>query len=1555
MSSINYDLNNDNFENEYNIYKLGMDKIQDLYDLISIKINERFTKLNSSHKNLLKKYLLNACVICAFYFQMKNPIEQFEMNNGQDIFSIVNMILPYFELNKCDQIESLDELFINKGNKAKEKFESTYFIDHEYLKTDPSYLEKYFEANLKSINRTFSKVSSKLLPNWLNIFPYTISNYKSSNLYKNFVYLKYYSLFTLDDYLIYDKTSIQNQFIYNNQIDTNCFLLGYESLYGCMYNFLFSDIKNIKWMIFDKIYKNKVYPNIVILGELLQIRNISNTKWDQLDTNKKSKINDNWKSLIKYDSNLDLVKSLIIFYLRYEIDLNNLSSLKLDSNCLGLLRNKMLLTSFDNEELDETSIYSNEDELNRCIKKISSQIKIENIYNYIYACVQRFRYTWYGYKCLDQDSNILTREDYIFNCIGTDDAINTVPSSIKSYLDLVYITPKNIYNFIKSLLHKNFGSEYKLISNSPSWDSLDIELKQLFIDRLNFTSETKRNEAEKISIQETKTWFDIRGNLRRIYKNKTAVNQIYDKIVEKIVFSNLISDVIFETLVINGMLSYFKYNPEATNSKLIPDKNKNKPAWEKYIKSKIDITPYADSYNFLSNKKLSSHSDYFESVKKSLWYTNFGGNWVAQLQMFHHVINQRLLLITGATGAGKSTVGPFIILYGLKIINFDNNVKIMCTQPRKKPTKDNATRIAESLGVRIFDSLDESTIKNINYIQFKHSDQSVVDDEYHPCLRMITDGTLINMLKESYTLKKSNALKDNDYIRTNLFNAVLVDEAHEHGANMDIILTVMKFATYINNQLTLGIISATMDEDEPRYRKYYQIIDDNWKWPLNLNYLPEQNYQIKNYDSNLLDRRINLSPPFASTNFRIDEEVIKYKGSKEDEILRLVKDIIEKYPSGDILIFQNGQSEIIKLVEKLNNETPINVLAVPFYSELNKNILENVISQIANKEVRKKINIKKNININYLYNLSQDEKVDEGTYTRFIIVATNIAEASITIDTLKFVIDNGTQKNSIYDPNRDTTSLKVDLIANPNRKQRRGRVGRVAPGYVYYLYDINKLREEVLFKICIQNITTTVLDMLSTVDTHLITQENDPYLTDSFTKIPEFLINQYIWIDSSGNSILYSNRTRQNTEKVELPIYPYTDGKYDSETIIDPNGKFYLIHPNEDNFVRNSQLEIIKRTDYLNKPQRIIEYNKTKNIIDSNNKKTPYGELISNLEDLLETSDIKNIGLILDALALKISLDSEVFQNILLYIIIKNGNYSFGKSKISGKSDLILKINMIPKEFLNKIDVVLHIIEELNSDLENLDSLIDLQIEKNDFKKIIGAQNKKNVQTIIDIIKKYYSLKIKIILVMMIQSILNKLREENLIGRQIDYEKKFKIVSSFDRLSMKLYDIIEKNETIIKINVNSNIQFSSEIKKEFSALTDYEKIFVLIAKNFPYNLLQKVPESNFYIEILNRDVNRIYRVKSFSPNYAPTKIIKETNVGTEYLNNIIYYINSDDTYAVSNLSMINTTILNLVKKMIPYKSMEFRNKKINKEEGYKIYGELYKRILEKIDKIIELI
>jgi len=66
-------------------------------------------------------------------------------------------------------------------------------------------------------------------------------------------------------------------------------------------------------------------------------------------------------------------------------------------------------------------------------------------------------------------------------------------------------------------------------------------------------------------------------------------------------------------------------------------------------------------------------------------------------------------------------------------------------------------------------------------------------------------------------------------------------------------------------------------------------------------------------------------------------------------------------------------------------------------------------------------------------------------------------------------------------------------ISIPNQKQRKGRVGRIKPGKVYYTYDITTLNKEVIYKICIEDITDKILDLITSTNERLIDKSNDPY------------------------------------------------------------------------------------------------------------------------------------------------------------------------------------------------------------------------------------------------------------------------------------------------------------------------------------------------------------------------------------------------------------------------------------------------------------------------------
>jgi hypothetical protein len=126
-----------------------------LYNKITELINQNFSKLNLIHKKLLIKYLYKLVILFSFYYYTDNFIEQMFMNKYQDIFSLLVLLIPYYELNTSKNIVSLDELFLNYDSKAK-SLSSGYYIDHLNFKLVPNYLENYFLSHTSDKENSIS-------------------------------------------------------------------------------------------------------------------------------------------------------------------------------------------------------------------------------------------------------------------------------------------------------------------------------------------------------------------------------------------------------------------------------------------------------------------------------------------------------------------------------------------------------------------------------------------------------------------------------------------------------------------------------------------------------------------------------------------------------------------------------------------------------------------------------------------------------------------------------------------------------------------------------------------------------------------------------------------------------------------------------------------------------------------------------------------------------------------------------------------------------------------------------------------------------------------------------------------------------------------------------------------------------------------------------------------------------------------------------------------------------------------------------------------------------
>ena len=260
-----------------------------------------------------------------------------------------------------------------------------------------------------------------------------------------------------------------------------------------------------------------------------------------------------------------------------------------------------------------------------------------------------------------------------------------------------------------------------------------------------------------------------------------------------------------------------------------------------------------------------------------------------------------------------------------------------------------------------------------------------------------TDGSIVAMLKSDPTLKEVDTL--------------IIDEAHERKVQIDLLLYLVKNAIKIRKEknmrpLKLVIMSATINENI--FRSYYRDFSYDY-----LFLAGTPNFPI---DSIYLESPLNIK-----SNQYLDEgkNVIK-------NIVNKINSNDKKYPNGDILFFVCTVSECDEMTLKISNEIKDSfVMAV--YSGFD-NQLEPYLS---NPEKFKELN---------------------SNYKRRIFISTNVAESSLTIDGIIYVIDAGLEMSVKYDPSKKCNVMNKNIITKAQITQRKGRAGRTKPGFCFHLY-----------------------------------------------------------------------------------------------------------------------------------------------------------------------------------------------------------------------------------------------------------------------------------------------------------------------------------------------------------------------------------------------------------------------------------------------------------------------------------------------------------------------
>lgn len=232
------------------------------------------------------------------------------------------------------------------------------------------------------------------------------------------------------------------------------------------------------------------------------------------------------------------------------------------------------------------------------------------------------------------------------------------------------------------------------------------------------------------------------------------------------------------------------------------------------------------------------------------------------------------------------------------------------------------------------------------------------------------------------------------------YNIVIIDEAHERKVQIDFLLYLLKNALKLRDDLKVIIMSATIDSTI--FEKYYK----------------SYKFDVFNLEG---DRIFPIESIFL--NQRISDQDYMTKGY---EIIKRIVDTddLSKEGAHDILFFVpsvGDTNSICGMVE----EDKLDLYCIEVYAGIRHD--RQVLAQDRNKYK------------------------DTGKH-RKLVMATNVAESSITIDGIKYVIDSGFEYFSSYDPKLRARCLDKKLITVAQAKQRMGRAGRTEPGICYHLY-----------------------------------------------------------------------------------------------------------------------------------------------------------------------------------------------------------------------------------------------------------------------------------------------------------------------------------------------------------------------------------------------------------------------------------------------------------------------------------------------------------------------
>ncbi|XP_017043836.2 ATP-dependent DNA/RNA helicase DHX36 [Drosophila ficusphila] len=412
------------------------------------------------------------------------------------------------------------------------------------------------------------------------------------------------------------------------------------------------------------------------------------------------------------------------------------------------------------------------------------------------------------------------------------------------------------------------------------------------------------------------------------------------------------------------------------------------------------------------------------------------------------VRDNQVILIVGSTGCGKTTQVPQILLDDAISRGCGSSCRIVCTQPRRI----SAITIAEWVSYERCESLGNSVGYQIRLESRKPRDRASIT--------YCTTGVLLQHLQS-------------DPLMHNL-SVLILDEIHERSVETDLLMGLLKVILPHRPELKVILMSATVREQD--FCDYFNNCPmfriEGVMFPVTMLYLEDilakTNYEFqKSRDRrpkrDRPERRMKheamIEPYLRRIRNSYDSRVLDKLRLPESEgcedidfIADLVYYICENEPDGAILVFLPGYDKISQLYNLLDKpQTP---KGQRWRNQLTVFPLHSLMQSAEQQAVFRR----------------------PPSGQRKVIISTIIAETSVTIEDVVYVINSGRTKATSYDIETNIQSLEEVWVTKANTQQRKGRAGRVRPGICYNLFT--RAREDLMAEIPTPEILRSKLESI---------------------------------------------------------------------------------------------------------------------------------------------------------------------------------------------------------------------------------------------------------------------------------------------------------------------------------------------------------------------------------------------------------------------------------------------------------------------------------------------